>query len=233
MFAPHAWCNDTRRLYFLECACPPSNYLCSWRIGDQREPCRKLCISAENGSFGVIHRGGPLRRRLYVRHEHERQNGRAGGRRKGSFRGEPAGGGVGATKERAKRGRIEPYIIAIGKERRETISPLRPPRPFSISLLRYSSTAAFNDRAGHPRRPFPLFLTRPRRVRRAWQKATNGADSERKECSRRLNWLGDGWFMARFTMADPQSATPPARERREKVRDPPSPVASSHANWNG
>lgn len=37
--------------------------------------------------------------------------------------------------------------------------------------------------------------------------------------------------MTRFTVADPQKrSTPPARERREKVRDPPSAVASSHAS---
>lgn len=45
---------------------------------------------------------------------------------------------------------------AIGEEWR---GPRRP-RPFSISLLRHSSTAAFNDRAGHPLRPASFSLSR-------------------------------------------------------------------------
>lgn len=132
----------------------------------------------------------------------------------------------GVTKVRARED-VSGRISSHSSDRGRTV---RPPRPFSISLLRHSSTAAFNDRAVEKGRGTPArsFLLLPHSsFRRARQKATNGADSERKECSRRLNWLGNGWFIARFSTADPQSATPPARERHEKVRD--SPTAFSHA----
>lgn len=116
------------------------------------------------------------------------------------------------------------YHHAIGEEWRDYLASI----PLILLAYRYFSTRVrlrLTTARGHPRRPFLLFLTHPRRVHRTRQKATNGADSERKECSRRLNWLGNGWFMARFTTADPQSATPLARERREEVRDSLSPVA--------
>jgi len=185
--------------------------------------CRQLYISTER----KFRRNSPQRPTLPAavrrcEYETARKNGWASKRQLWKER----------SKERARED-VSSRISSRARSGKNGENHLASPRPFSISLLRYSSTAAFNDHAGHPRRPLPLFLTRPRRVRRAWQKATNGADSERKECSRRLNWLGNGWFMGRFTTADPQSATPLARERREKVRDPPSPAASSHANWNG
>lgn len=231
--APHAWRNDMQRLYFFECA-RPLNYLCLWRIGDRMTMLETMYL----GGKRKFRRNSPRRTTLPTTVRRcEWTNGTE--ERRASVEktvSEESLWKVGVTKEENGR-RREDVSSRISSPARsgkngETISPPSP-RPFSISLLWCLSTAAFNDRAGHPRRPFPLFLTRPRRVRRAWQKATNGADSERKECSRRLNWLGNGWFMARFTTADPQSATPPARERREKVREPPSPVASSHASWNG
>lgn len=76
----------------------------------------------------------------------ERHGRTTGECRKDSFRKESLKSGEYNKRERAKRGRIEPYIIARSGKNGETISsPL--PRPFSISLLRYSSVAAFNDRA--------------------------------------------------------------------------------------
>lgn len=221
-----------KRLYFLEYACP-FNYLCLWRVGDQMTMLETMYL----GGKRKFRRNSPWRTTLPTtvrRCEYER-HGRTDGRvSKRQFQKRVSEKWECNKRERAKRERIEPYIIAraIGEERRDHLAS----RPLALLAYRYFGTRVrlhLTTARGDRTRPFPLFLTRPRRVRRAWQKATNGADSERKECSRRLNWLGNGWFMARFTMADPQSATPPARERREKVREPPSPVASSHASWNG
>lgn len=163
---------------FSSCGC-----LCL-RIGNQVAVYRAW----RNGSFGVIHRGEPLccRLRRCKSDGHER----TGRRRKENFRRERDR--VCAKEERVTkvrtRGRedVSGRISSYSSDRGRTV---RPPRPFSISLLRHSSTAAFNDQRdgkgrGTPADPFYFFLTRPRRAR---QKATNGADSERKECSRRLN----------------------------------------------
>lgn len=199
---------------FSSCGC-----LCL-RIGNQVAVYRTC-----NGSFGVIHRGEATllsAASLQVGWHEETSR-----RRKENFRGERVCAKEQGVTKVCAREDVSGRISSHSSDRGRTV---RPPRPFSISLLRHSSTAAFNDRAvekgrGTPARPF--LLLPPSSFRRAWQKATNGADLERKECSRRLNWLGNGWFIARFSTADPQSATPPTRERHEKVWD--SPTAFSHA----
>lgn len=136
---PHVWCNDMRLLYMFLRMCFSLSLRAT--VSVYASVIRWLYRTWRNGSFGVIHREEPLCCRLR-RCKSDGTKEWAGVGKRISEERESATKEEGVTKVRARERTYRTVyhrIVAIGEE--------RPPRPFSISLLRHSSTAAFNDRA--------------------------------------------------------------------------------------
>lgn len=201
-------------IYFFECVCPLLlSFVLCLRIGNQVAVYRTWW----NGSFGVIHRGEPLCCRL--RRCKSERTGADIGKRISEER-ESARKRMRVTKVRARERTYRAVyhrIVAIGEERWDPLALLAY-RYFGTRVRLRLTTAQWKG-SRHPRRSTLSTSSSLSSFRRPRQKATNRADSERKECSRRLNWLGNGWFIARFSTTDPPKRhSTRSRERREKAR---------------